>query len=963
MDLVEYFLERYKIKQKTYYNDLNCQYYVNSYVNKIYVINLASNRVRREYIKLIMKKLNINFTIIVVQKIHINVFRYLLSLAKTKMTRGEMGTYLSHMWCLKDAIKHNYKKFIILEDDIIFLKNFHEQFKQTVLHKNYDFLMLGASHFKIKDNDYLIKNNTYKPVFNVLKGNLLGAFAILYSNKMAKQMFLLRKKNIVFFDKNLYRIFKKNYATSAICYPNLIISDVSTTNLNHRFNIFKDGYYFKCYNTLCFQDYYFIYLDLFKKWCLNKKTFKTSKQAIIYLLCNYFNNNKEQVNFHYKRLDINLFSLNEINFLINEVKKNKIPQITYKNHKKINKILNITNGYLLNNRLEQFRYFCLDNLPLIKSFTINNFSPSSHLETVLIEYRKLPHMEFIIRNTILMLGNNWSHTVVCGETNKTWMKELCDSISKNIRVIVTNHNKMDRNIYSTMLTQKSFWEQFNGEKLLIYQEDSCIFHNNYQAFLKYDYIGAPWKQTKTSKQNELVGNGGFSLRTKKVMIDICKQFPIKNHKISKENNSYQKQFDFSLPPEDRYFSEVMIQQKIGNLASYDEAKNFSQESVKSDNSFGGHQFWLADPEWKKRLYHLKYFYLIKKKTQLTETQKNKVIQYPYLFHKVILNLVDVNKAITYDIKQKHQIKKKFLSHLHCYDISLFFQFYKSYFDIINEKTDIIITYCVGEINNDLKEKKVTVLKIKNKGMDIGGKFCMVDYLKTKKIDYSFILFLHSKTNNEIRKNWFDNIVLNLNMVNINDETIGGYFPECLFSGDNSNLLWFDKIETTKENFLNKLYKKNHYNELYFNEILKYLNLNENSPTCFSGGNCYVLKKRVAEKLFLNKIIYNILNFKTSFSYNWFKINYSLENNDILTLYEFKNQKNLCGNNLEYKTKNRTLPDCMIEHVFERLVFKVLEFFNLKLKFFTKKEKVKEFEFILNDLFLNKKVKRFLLDNI
>lgn len=64
-----------------------------------------------------------------------------------------------------------------------------------------------------------------------------------------------------------------------------------------------------------------------------------------------------------------------------------------------------------------------------------------------------------------------------------------------------------------------------------------------------------------------------------------------------------------------------------------------------------------------------------------------------------------------------------------------------------------------------------------------------------------------------------------------------------------------------------------------------------------------------------------------------------------------------------KQKNRTLPDCMVEHVFERLVFKVVESFNLKLKFFTKKEKVKEFEFILNDLFLNKQVKRFLLDNI
>ena len=27
-----------------------------------------------------------------------------------------------------------------------------------------------------------------------------------------------------------------------------------------------------------------------------------------------------------------------------------------------------------------------------------------------------------------------------------------------------------------------------------------------------------------------------------------------------------------------------------------------------------------------------------------------VIKHPYLFHKVILNLVDVNKEITYDIK-------------------------------------------------------------------------------------------------------------------------------------------------------------------------------------------------------------------------------------------------------------------------------------------------------------------------
>lgn len=961
MDLVEYFLERYKIQQKTYYNDSDNKYFINKYINKIYLINLTSSRVRREYVKMIMKKLNINFTIIVVKKIHVNVFRYLLTLTKEIMTKGEMGTYLSHMWCLKDAIKHNYEKFIILEDDVVFLKNFHEEFKKIVLKQNYDFLMLGAHHFKISHYDYKIKNDVYRPVFNCYKGNLLGAFAILYSNKAANEMYLLRKQKIVYWDKNLYEIFKKYNETSAICYPNIIISDVSTTNLDHHYNIFKGGYYDNCYYDLNFQNYHFIYLDIFKKWCLTTKTCDTSKKAFIYLLCNYFNNNEELVNNHFKRLDFNFFSLNDINHLIDEAKKDKIIEIQYKNNKKISKQLNVTCGYLLTNRLQQFRYFCLDSLPLIKSFKIKDFSLNKKLETVLIEYRKLPHMEFIIRNTILMLDDEWSHTVVCGYTNHNWMKELCDKISKNIRVIVTKHNKMDRNTYSMMLTKKSFWEMFHGEKLLIYQEDSCIFHNNYQEFLKYDYIGAPWKSNSVFNSYKLVGNGGFSLRTKKIMIDICERFPIEKHKKSNLSICGTKKWNSHLLPEDRYFSEVMIQEKIGNLSSYEDAIKFSEEMKKSEESFGGHQFWLANSPWKKRLYKLKYYYLIKKNQKLNKKQKNLVTKHNYLFHKVILNTADINKNIEYSIKKKHNITKKFLCHLHCYNINKFDFFFKKYLYKIYKLTDIIITYCIGDPSK--LKMNVTILKIPNKGMDIGGKFCMIDYIKNKKIDYSFILFLHSKTNNTIRRHWFYNIINNLDMVNICDETIGGYFPECLYAGDNCNLVWFDKVLTSKTNLLDKLYKENHYNELYYNEILDYFNLNKNSPSCFSGGNCYVLKKEIAEKLFLDKKLYNILNTKTSFSYNWFKINYDLDCNDILTLYEFKKQKNLCGNNLEFKTKNQTLPDCMIEHVFERIVFKLLESFNLKLKFFTKKEKVKEFEFILNDLFLNKEVKRFLLDDI
>lgn len=57
----------------------------------------------------------------------------------------------------------------------------------------------------------------------------------------------------------------------------------------------------------------------------------------------------------------------------------------------------------------------------------------------------------------------------------------------------------------------------NNDFVLIIQNDGFVinefkWHDN---FFKYDYIGAPWKQTKVIGQK--VGNGGFSLRSKKFL--------------------------------------------------------------------------------------------------------------------------------------------------------------------------------------------------------------------------------------------------------------------------------------------------------------------------------------------------------------------------------------------------------------------------------------------------------------
>ena len=941
MDLIEYFLKKYKIIQKKYTHDNNN--HINQYVDTIYVINLASNPVRRHYIKLMMEKMKINYTIIVVQKIHKNVYRYLLNLQhtqnKSKISQGEMGTYLSHMWCLRDAIHNNYKKFIILEDDILFHKQFHILFKQIVSEKEYDFLMLGASHFNRDANYYKPKNQVYMPSFDVLGGNLLGAFAILYTNKSATFVYELRKKNITFFDHDLYTILKQFRKSSGICYPNLIAADISHSNLNHAFSITEHTYYKKCYDTFNFQDYHFTYIDMFIKYKFNKrKDLKTTrKKALVYLLLNFFNNNGDLVKDHIKLLDWDLFSLDEINTLVEFGEKKKEDLILYKNHEKMCKIMNITPGYLLTSQLEQFRYFCLDFLPTIQKINLPDFSPQSNLETIFVEYRIFPHTEFIIRNMIIKLGTKWSHTVVCGPSNYEWMKTMCLSISSNIRIINTNNNDMTRDKYSTMLTTLKFWEHFHGEKLLLYQEDSCCFHGNIDPFLKYDLVGAPWNTKQIDYGTGDIGNGGFSLRTKQVMIDICKKYPVDKQQITYKNRNYMNLFNFTNIPEDRYFSEIMNNHKIGEICDWYEGVEFSEETYLNNSSLGGHQFWLKNHDWKTRMFKLHYEYKTMLNNTLFDTQMVK--KYPYLFHKVILGITDINDEIHYAIQKEGKMTKNITSHLHCYDIDKFDHFYGDYLYEIYKYSDMVITYCIGDPGKIFK-LNMTFLKIPNKGMDIGGKFCMIHYLNSKLGDIRpYILFLHSKSNNEIRKYWFDNIIANLPNIAINsnctyntmsDADIGGYFPPAIYSGDNSPLLWFDKVKLTRNKLEKNLYQKYHYNELYMNEIMQYLDLEENDMTCFPGGNNYILKYEVANKLFGDKYLYNILNTKSSFDFNWVKINYNLEHNDIFTVYKLKQSKELCGNNLEYKTKNKTFPDGMIEHVFERLVFLTIKSINLKI---------------------------------
>jgi hypothetical protein len=250
---------------------------------------------------------------------------------------------------------------------------------------------------------------------------------------------------------------------------------------------------------------------------------------------------------------------------------------------------------------DDFREFCSTYTNYIKNIELPLITKNNIYEAVLIEFRILPHLEFLIRNTILKLGEKWSHTIVCGNLNYNHMVKLCNTIHKNIKIIKLEYDNLNQYSYSILLSTTFFWNLFIGESILIYQEDSIIFKSNIDEFLEYDYIGAPWPKKQNDTKNG-VGNGGLSLRKKKIMIKVINTHSIHNITINSSTKEYMKNAKLSICPEDVYFSKTMQDYNIGIVADWDTASNFSTESILNNNSFGGHNFWLADPNWKERLF-------------------------------------------------------------------------------------------------------------------------------------------------------------------------------------------------------------------------------------------------------------------------------------------------------------------------------------------------------------------------
>lgn len=313
-------MENYNVNLIKFNFYSNKKHVLNEISEEVFVINLLSNKLRRNYIIMLMKKYKINFTLVIVETIPNHLHNILAK--NKKLSKGEIGCTLSHMWCLNKIISNNLMSAIILEDDIILHKDFNQMCSNIFKIQTYDFLLLGACDFSFSriNFEFVNSNGLYRPHPSSLK--VYGAHAIFYSLQGAKKMFEYINENIYFIDRNFHFIFDYFPTTSFICYPNLIVSDISTTNIGHSYPFFSENeknYYLDCFRDFKFNDYNFFYLALFTNInSLSLSIFEIENYEIFInkLIKLQFPKTEQQIILK-KRLSCDFFTMNDLKMFLN----------------------------------------------------------------------------------------------------------------------------------------------------------------------------------------------------------------------------------------------------------------------------------------------------------------------------------------------------------------------------------------------------------------------------------------------------------------------------------------------------------------------------------------------------------------------------------------------------------------------------------------------------------------------
>jgi hypothetical protein len=160
--------------------------------------------------------------------------------------------------------------------------------------------------------------------------------------------------------------------------------------------------------------------------------------------------------------------------------------------------------------------FTNSTFPMVRKLQFQNIPKQSALFAVYICQESHPHTEYVLRNVMHFLGPAWGLQVIAWPN----LRKFVEDIVGDWRDVFVVDIKEDIT-YKEVVTRKYFWDALKGESQLLFDIDSLLCHGDFDEFLQYDYIAAPWTALQAVSPKCQIGSGGLSLRKKAVMIEIC----------------------------------------------------------------------------------------------------------------------------------------------------------------------------------------------------------------------------------------------------------------------------------------------------------------------------------------------------------------------------------------------------------------------------------------------------------
>ncbi len=175
---------------------------------------------------------------------------------------------------------------------------------------------------------------------------------------------------------------------------------------------------------------------------------------------------------------------------------------------------------------------------------------------VILETRLSLSLILVIKNALYKM-TNFNLMIISTKNTIDFLEKIFGKLPYKIEI---NKSKINLDEYSKILLDKDIWKKIKEERILIFQSDSIVLRNiDELEFPNLSMLGPVCVHLEDKEK--FVMNGGFSLRNKDLMLELCTNKPI------------------SSKVEDIFFTEQIRKYYPELMPSIEECNDFAIESI------------------------------------------------------------------------------------------------------------------------------------------------------------------------------------------------------------------------------------------------------------------------------------------------------------------------------------------------------------------------------------------------